>query len=103
MVAFNKLYPGRKMVLVLDNASYHHHRGADWVNVHRLKKAQMAAKLIELGGSSVSVQRQKKGTQTMESFQFNADSSARRGGRFAPTLAELKAELQAYLQAHPEL
>jgi hypothetical protein len=96
-------YPGLKMVLVLDNASYHHHRGADWVNVHRMNKAQMAAKLIELGVSSVSVQRQKKGTSTMESFQFNADSFARRGGRFAPTLAELKVELQAYLQAHPEL
>jgi transposase len=83
-------------------ASYHPHRGADWVNVHRMNKAQMAAKLIELGVTHVSVQRQKKGTQTMESFQFAADSFARRGGRFAPTRDELKAELQAYLRAHPE-
>ena len=25
-----KLYPGKKMYLVLDNAKYHHHRGPDW-------------------------------------------------------------------------
>ena len=50
--SFAARYPGRKMMLVLDNASYHHHRGADWINPHRLKKAQMAAKLIELGVSA---------------------------------------------------
>jgi hypothetical protein len=100
---FAQRFPGQKMVLVLDNASYHHHRGADWVNVHCMNKAQMAAKLVELGISSVSVLRQKKGTETMESFQFNADSFSRRGGRFAPTLAELKVELQAYLRAHPHI
>jgi hypothetical protein len=100
---FAQRFPGKKMVLVLDNASYHHHRGADWINVHRMNKAQMVAKLIELGVSSISVQRQKKGTLTMESQHFEAATFARRGGRFAPTLTELKTELKAYLAAHPEL
>jgi hypothetical protein len=100
---FAQRFPGQKMVLVLDNASYHHHRGDDWINVHRLNKAQMAAQLTELGVSSISVQRQKKGTLTMESFQFDASTFSRRGGRFAPTLAELKVELLAYLAGLPEL
>jgi hypothetical protein len=39
----------------------------------------------------------------MESFHFDGDSFARRGGRDAPTLAELKVEVQAYLRAHLEL
>ena len=99
---FSRQFPGQKMVLVLDNASYHHHRGPDWINVHRMNKAQLAAKLVELGVKIVSAQRQKKGTQTVESFQFDADTFARRGGRFAPTRDELKAELHAYLRAHPE-
>ena len=43
------------MVLVLDNASYHHRRGPDWIHVHRMNKAQLAAKLVELGVKSVSV------------------------------------------------
>ena len=61
----------------------------------------MAAKLIELGVSSISVQRQKKGTLIMEQHVFDAASFARHGGRHAPTLAELKAELMVYLAAHP--
>lgn len=99
---FAERYPGQKMVLVLDNASYHHARGTDWVNVHRMNKAAIAGKLIELGVRSISGQRQKKGTQTMENFHFEADTFARRGGRYAPTLAELKVELQAYLTVHPQ-
>jgi transposase len=61
----------------------------------------MAAKLIELGVSSITVQRQKKGTLIMEQHVFEAASFARHGGRHAPTLAELKAELMVYLAAHP--
>ena len=99
--SFAERYPGQRMVLVLDNAAYHHHRGADWINPHRLRKAEMAAKLIELGVSSMSVQRQKKGTLTMEQHAFDAASFSRHGGRQAPTLAELKAELIAYLAAPP--
>ena len=99
---FAERYPGQKMVLVLDNASYHHHRGKDWINVHRMNKAQMATKLIELGVSSISLERQKKGTHTMQQFHFDSCTFVRRGGRFAPTLAELKVELQAFLAAHPQ-
>jgi hypothetical protein len=84
-------------------ASYHHPRGDDWVYVSSMNKPQLAAKLVELGVNSVTVQRLKKGTSTRESFQFDASSFARRGGRFAPTRDELKVELQAYLAAHPEM
>jgi hypothetical protein len=70
-------------------ASYHHPRGDDWVYVSSMNKPQLAAKLVELGVNSVTVQRLKKGTSTRESFQFDASSFARRGGRFAPTRDEL--------------
>ena len=93
-------YPGQRMVLVMDNAAYHHHWGSDWINPHRLKKAPMAAKLIELGVSSVSVQRQKKGT-----LRNNTCSTQRRSLDTAvdthPRWPELKAELMVYLAAHP--
>ena len=68
----------------------------------REQGAAGAAKLVELGVKSISVRRQKKGTQTVESFQFDAASCARRGGRFAPTRDELKAELHADPRAHPK-
>ena len=55
---------------------------------------------MELRVSSVSAQRQRKCAQTMERFEFNADSFSRRGGLYAPTLAERRVEVQAYLRAH---
>ena len=100
--ALNKRYRGKKMVLVLDNASYHHHRGAGWIHVHRMNKAQLAAKLVRLGVSSVEVQRQRKGTSAVETLRFDAATFSQRGGAYAPTLAELKAELTGWLDAHPE-
>ena len=100
---FARRFPGQKMVLVLDNASYHHHRGADWIHPHSMLKAQLAAKLVQLGITSISVQRQVKGTSTTERLQFDASTFERRGGRFAPTREELKAELQACLLAHPDM
>ena len=67
-----------------------------------MNKAQVAAKLVELGVSNMSVQRHKKGTPTMESYHFDAALFARRGGRFAPTRDKLEGELQAYLTTHHE-
>jgi hypothetical protein len=37
-----RLYPGKKMYLVLDNAKYHHHRGPDWFSPSQKKKGQLA-------------------------------------------------------------
>ena len=79
--SFAERYPGGKKMLVLDNATYHHHRGSDWINSHRLKKAPMAAKLIELGLSSISVRRHKKATLNMEQHAFDAASFSRQGAR----------------------
>ena len=100
---FSRRFPGQKMVLVLNNALCHLHRGAGWINPHGMLKSQLAAKLVQLGITSVSVQRQMKGTSTTERLQFDASTFERRGGRFAPTREELKAELQTYLAEHPEI
>ena len=98
---FAERFPGQKMVLVLDNASYHHPRGPDWINVHRLNKAQLASKLIEFGVTSVTVRRAKKGTTAMQSFAFEASTFQLHGGPYAPTREELKEELRSYLATHP--
>ena len=101
--AFAHRFPGKKMVLVLDNATYHHHRGPDWISVSSMKKLQLADKMVELGISSVIVERQKKGTQQRETVTFQQHSFHSRGGPHAPTLDELQQSLQAHLTAHPEL
>ena len=103
LVAFNQRYPRQKMVLVLDNASYHHVRGTDWINVHTMRKPDIAYKLIELGVKSITVQRQKKGTESTEEKTFPKPSFYEQGGKWAPTLEEMKAELKQYLADHPTL
>ena len=103
LVAFNKRYPRQKMVLVLDNASYHHVRGEDWINVHTMRKEEIAYKLIELGVTTMTVERQKKGTESRETKRFNQASFYQQGGKWAPTLEELKAELKRYLTEHPDI
>jgi transposase/DNA modification methylase len=103
LVAFNKRYPRQKMVLVLDNASYHHVRGEDWINIHTMRKEEIAYKLIELGVTTMTVERQKKGTESRETKRFNQASFYQQGGKWAPTLEELKAELKRYLTEHPAI
>ena len=98
---FKKLYPRKKMVLVLDNASYHHVRGDDWINVHTMNKTQCAHRLIELGVTSITVQKQKKGTKTTEMKTFNQVTFYQPGSKYAPTLEDLKQALKDYINSHP--
>jgi hypothetical protein len=93
----------QKMVLVLDNASYHHHRGPDWISVTSMKKQQLADKMVELGISSVVADRQRKGTHDHEQKTFQQHSFHSRGGPHAPTVAEMQLSLRAHLNAHPEV
>ena len=103
LVAFNKRYPRQKMVLVLDNVSYHHVRGEDWINIHTMRKEEIAYKLIELGVITMTVERQKKGTESRETKRFNQASFYQQGGKWAPTLEELRAELKRYLTEHRDI
>jgi hypothetical protein len=100
--AFMHCFPGQRMVLVLDNAAYHHHRGPEWISVTSMKKQQLADKMVELGISSVVVDRQRKGTDEREKKTFQQHSYSR-GGPYAPTVAEMQVSLTAHLNAHPEV
>ena len=68
-----------------------------------MTKQPMADKMVELGISSVVVDRQKKGTDEREHKTFQQHSFHSRGGPHAPTLVEMQSSLRAYLAVHPEL
>lgn len=93
---FKRLFPGKKCILVLDNAAYHHARGADFIAPSTMSKAELVTTLFSFGVETITVQRD---GQAME---MQRASFYQRGGRSAPTNVELKAALQAYLDAHPE-
>ena len=91
-----KLYPGRKMYLVLDNAKYHHHRGPDWFSPSNKKKGQLADFLRQRSVQSITVDSER----VIPASKFSADARGNAGG---PTLAQLKTAVKAHLAAHPEI
>jgi hypothetical protein len=100
---FEVLYPGKRMVLVLDNASYHRARNEDYVNPKTLRREELAAKLDEFKIHEIAgVRTDKQGVQRARLFP-SSTFHAGRGGPNAPTVDEMIARLDLYLADHPEL
>jgi hypothetical protein len=93
---FRKMYPGKKMYLVLDNAKYHHHRGPDWFSPSSKKKGQLADFLRQRDVSSITVE----GGRTIPASKFSADARGKAGG---PTVKQLQTAAKEHLAAHPEI
>ncbi len=55
--AFKEKYPNKTMVLVLDNAKYHHVRGPDYISPSQLSKPEAIATLKKFGINTVTVER----------------------------------------------
>jgi len=91
-----KLYPGKKMYLVLDNAKYHHHRGPDWFAPYNKKKGQLADFLRQRKVGSITVDN----GRIILATKFSANAGKAAGG---PTLAQLKTAVKEHLAAHPEI
>lgn len=93
---FQKLYPGKKMVLVLDNAKYHHHRGPDWFSPSNKKKGQLADFLRQRSVPSLTTEN----GRVIPAGKFSADARGKAGG---PTLKELQAAVKQHLKEHPDI
>jgi transposase len=97
--AFKKLFwHGRRrprMILVLDNAKYHHHRGPEWISPYKMKRGQLADFLRQRSVPSITVE----GGRVILSNKFSANSRSAGG----PTLKQLKAAVSQHLAAHPEI
>jgi transposase len=92
----HKLYPGKKMYLVLDNAKYHHHRGPDWFAPSSKTKGQLADFLRQCSVASITVD----SGRVIPECKFSADARGKAGG---PTLVQLKEAVKQHLAAHPEI
>jgi len=91
-----RLYPGKKMYLVLDNAKYHHHRGPDWFSPSQKKKGRLADFLRQRDVSSITVD----DGRSIPASSFSADARGKAGG---PTLVQLRQAVKQHLAAHPEI
>ena len=93
---FQKIYPGKKMYLVLDNAKYHHHRGPDWFSPSNKKKGQLADFLRQRQVRSITID----GGGVIPANKFSADARGKGGG---PTLPQLKNAVKQHLRANPDI
>ena len=94
--AFKRKYRGKRMILIMDNAKYHHARGEDWMTPAEMNRGQCADFLrqIEVKRISGEVRKRKK---DFAASSFSADEKD--GG---PTLKLLRGEIDQWLQSHPE-
>ena len=93
---FKRLFPGKKLILLLDNASYHHPSGDDWINPNKMSKYELAVWISDRV-DSITVQRD--GT----SKYFGKTALFQPASRYAPTVEEMRIWVKAYLLQHPSL
>ena len=96
--AFQKKYSRRKkMVLILDNAKYHHARGDDWVSASKMSKVDCGTFLRRVGVPSITTE----DGVVIPSSKFTADVRGAAGG--GPTAALLKTVVAEYIKSHPTI
>jgi hypothetical protein len=96
---FKRRFPGKKLILVLDNAAYHHPRGPDWVNPNEMKKEALAAWIVEHLPDGELMRVQDNGRERV----FGKAALFAHAGKYAPTCPLMRQWIKAYLNAHPAI
>lgn len=89
-----KFGPRKKMVLILDNAKYHHVRGLDWVTPSTMKKTELGVYLRMARVKSITTPDGK----TFPAEKFTAD--VHHGG---PKAEDLRQVVSDYVKSHPSI
>lgn len=99
MPAFQQLYPGKKMILVMDNAGYHKPHDFDWITPYKMGKAACASFLEAQEITTFDAEREDGISVSFpkRTWLMNARNSS------APTVKELQTAVKIHLKAHPGL
>ena len=97
--AFQSKFPRKKMVLILDNAKYHHARGPDWVTPSTFTKPQLGAflrsvKINEITDVNVIGDDEKRRVYAADKFTADVCN----GGPKRELLQKVASE---YVKSHP--
>ena len=96
--AFQACFPGKKMIIVMDNASYHKPRDFDWITPYKMGKTACVSFLTSQGVKEFSA---KRDDETVSFPQRTWHLHAR--NKAAPSVKELQAAVKAHLKQHPEI
>jgi hypothetical protein len=100
--SFAAAFPDKQMILVLDNARYHHVRGDDWITPSKLTKSTIAPVMERVGLTRITVTRTDKTTNCSYDVSFDISTFDKKGRKTAPLMKELKAALKQHLTDHPQ-
>jgi transposase len=95
LVAFRAKFPGKKMILIMDNAGFHHARGADWIAPEAMTRGHCGDFLRQIECSSISGEVRGK----LKRYTASKYSAEERDG--GPTLKLLRAEVDKWVESHP--
>jgi transposase len=93
--AFSSKFPNKKCILILDNATYHHATGKDYIKLGGTKM-ELIDKLKSLGVESIEVERDGR------KVRMTSSSWIHRRSNFAPSVVELSDALKLELVKHPD-
>jgi hypothetical protein len=93
---FQRRFPHKKLILVLDNAAYHHPRGEDWVNPNKMTKLELATWISDRVDHITVV-------RDGVSKYFGKMALFQSKGSYAPTVEEMRGWVKNYLLQHPSI
>ncbi|HEY0221389.1 MAG TPA: hypothetical protein VGC17_01045, partial [Lactovum miscens] len=91
---FKAKYPGKKMILVMDNASYHHPRDKDWVATAKMTRDKLASWILPKLSKGITIYREGQAKFFSRASLFNKNS------KYAPRFDELQAYVNSYIEEH---
>lgn len=97
---FESQFPDKKLIFILDNASYHHARDENYVNPAAMSRKEMIDFMCDvacIGGIRVT-----RGNSTV-TFDLSEARKTSRGGKNSPTKLEMRWALEDFLKTKPEL
>jgi hypothetical protein len=93
---FQRRFPRMKLILVLDNAAYHHPRGDDWINPNKMTKLELATWISDRVDHITII-------RDGVSKYFGKISLFQNKSNYAPTVDEMRSWVKQYLFQHPDI
>lgn len=100
--AFEARYPGKKMILLLDNVKYHHHRGPLWITPRKMDQDALAVTLAE-HVSQIEVVRGRGRYREKVTIKSRYYQSCPKSKPPGPTITELRTALTQWFKDHPQI
>ena len=100
---FQALYPDKKMILVMDNASYHRPRDSDWVAPNQMKYEECLDYLQKNNVNEFSIGEGDDKKTFLSPYKREAGIKKKKGDPILPTTPQLKEAVKQHLKTNSHI